>query len=324
VLRPRPDREVARVGEERTLLLLGAGGFIGSHLAAAATAAGLRVVAATRAGIEGAPPCDLLDAAAVEECLRAVAPDLIVNAAGDPSVARSWEHPEEARAINAGGVRNLLEAAARSAPGVHLVCLSSAAVYGQPGEEAMPLGEATPAAPVSPYGEAKLAMEGLCREAEAAGELRIVVVRAFNLIGPGQPPSNAASSLARQIAAAELAGRATVELTLGNPEAARDLVDVRDAARALVELSSGGLAGTFNLCSGQAHTVAGQAVALAAMTPLEVATRTDPDLARPSDPPLLLGDPTRLREAIGFAPEIPLERSLTDLLEWWRQRLAGG
>ena len=315
-------KEGTRVSEARTLLLLGAGGFIGTHLGAAAAAAGLRVVATTRAGTEAAPPCDLLDPAAVAACLERVRPELIVNAAGDPSVAGSWEHPEEARAINAGAVRNLLEAATRTVPGAHLVCLSSAAVYGQPGEGAMPLREEAPAAPVSPYGEAKLAMEGFCREAEAAGELRIAVVRAFNLIGPGQPPFNAASSLARQIAEAELAGRATVELKLGNPEAARDLIDVRDAVRALVRLASGGVTGTFNLCSGRAHTVAEQATALAAMTPLEAAARAAPDLARPSDPPLLLGDPSRLREAIGFVPEIPLERSLADLLEWWRRRLA--
>lgn len=306
----------------RTCLLIGARGFVGTHLRHAASEAGLHVAAASRQGSDRAAPCNLLDQAGLEECLRAVGPDLIVNAAGDPSVARSWEHPEEARAINADGVRHLLQAAAAAAPDAHLVCLSSAAVYGQPGEEEMPLREDSPLAPVSPYGEAKLAMEEFCREAADAGQ-RIAVVRAFNLIGPGQPPFNAASSLAKQIAAAELTGEATVELMLGNPAAARDLIDVRDAARALVKLSSGGLTGTFNLCSGQAHSVAEQAAALAPLTPLEVEARVDPGLARPSDPLLLLGDPGRLREAIGFVPEIPLERSLADLLEWWRQRLAG-
>jgi GDP-4-dehydro-6-deoxy-D-mannose reductase len=269
------------------------------------------------------PPCDLLDRAALEECLRSVTPDLIVNAAGSPSVARSWEHPEEAYAINAGGVRNLLAAAAQTTPAAHLVCLSSAAVYGQPGVDEMPLAEEAPAAPVSPYGEAKLAMEAFCREASEADGLRIAVVRAFNLIGPGQPPFNAASSLARQIAEAELAGLAGVEVLLGNPEARRDLIDVRDAARALVELARGGVTGTFNLCSGRAHSVADQAAALAPLTPLAVETRVDPALVRPCDPPLLLGDPSRLREATGFVPEIPLERSLGDLLEWWRRELAG-
>jgi GDP-4-dehydro-6-deoxy-D-mannose reductase len=306
----------------RTCLLIGSRGFVGTHLRQAAAAAGLHVVAASRQGNDEAPPCDLLDRTAVEKCLKAVRPDLIVNAAGVPSVARSWEHPDEAHALNATGVLNLLEAAARLTLAPHLTCLSSAAVYGQPGGEAMPLGEEAPVSPVSPYGTAKQAMEGFCRQAEETEGLRVAVVRAFNLIGPGQPPFNAASSLARQIAAAELAGEPVVELLLGNPEAARDLTDVRDGARALVQLSSKGVAGTFNLCSGQAYSVAELAAALAAMTPLAVETRTDPALARPADPPLLLGDPSRLREATGFVPEIPLGRSLADLLEWWRDQLA--
>jgi len=186
----------------------------------------------------------------------------------------------------------------------------------------MPLSERSPAAPVSPYGEAKLAMEGFCREAEASGRARVAVVRAFNLAGPGQPPFNAASALARQIALAERAGEPRVELALGNPGAARDLIDVRDAARALLVLAATQATGTYNLCSGQARSVAELAATLAALTPLTVATRVDPALARPSDPALLLGDPSHLREVTGFEHEIPLERSLADLLDHWRAALA--
>lgn len=305
----------------RTCLLVGAGGFLGTHLQAAVGAAGLRLAATSRSGGSGAPSCDLRDPASIARCLEEVRPELILNAAGDPSVARSWEHPEEAFAVNAAGVQNLLGAVARTAPEAHLLCLSSAAVYGQPGAEAMPLGEDSPAAPVSPYGEAKLAMEGFCREAAAAGKARVAVVRAFNLVGPGQPPFNAASALARQIAAAERAGEPAVELALGNPGAARDLIDVRDAARALVALSVGGATGIYNLCTGEARSVAELAAALAELTPLTVGTRTDPALARPSDPPLLLGDPRRLRAETGFEPRIPLAQSLADLLDHWRATL---
>jgi GDP-4-dehydro-6-deoxy-D-mannose reductase len=164
-------------------------------------------------------------------------------------------------------------------------------------------------------------MEDRCREAEAAGGIRVAVVRAFNLTGPGQPPSNAASDLARQIAGGERDGASTAELSLGNPDAGRDLTDVRDAARAIVELSSRELVGTYNLCSGEARTVAELVEALAQGTLLDVGMRIDPDLARPSDPPLLIGDPSRLRAATGVVPEIPLERSLADLLDWWRHQL---
>lgn len=301
-----------------TLLLLGSSGFLGRHLREAALASGLRVLAAGRRPGQ-LPACDLLDPAALAACIAAAAPDLIVNAAGDSSVARSWEQPAAAFAVNATGVRNLLAASAEKAPGAHLTCLSSAAVYGEPAEQ-MPLAESAPAAPVSPYGEAKLAMEGFCAEYSRSAGLSLAVVRAFNLVGPGQPPFSAASGLARQIALAEHAGEAEVGLAVGNPEAARDSTDVRDAARLILELARRRLQGTYNLCSGRAPTVAEIATALGQLTPLRVSTRVDPALARPSDPPLLLGDPARLREATGLEPSISLATSLADTLDWWRSQ----
>jgi GDP-4-dehydro-6-deoxy-D-mannose reductase len=307
---------------EPTLLLLGASGFAGAHLRQALSQRGLRVATSSRGGGKGAPACDLLDPEAVAACVAAVRPDAIVNAAGSSSVARSWERPAEVFAVNATGVLNLLEAVARHVPDAHLLCLSSAAVYGEPDAEQMPLDEETPAAPVSPYGAGKLAMEELCAQYARARGLAVAVVRAFNLVGPGQPQFSAASGLARQIAVAERAAEDRVELALGNPGAARDTTDVRDAARALAEVSARRLTGTYNLCSGVAPTVADLAAALASATELEVSTRVDPGLVRPADPPLLLGDPSRLGKATAFVPEIPLERSLADLLEWWRAGLA--
>jgi GDP-4-dehydro-6-deoxy-D-mannose reductase len=303
-----------------TLLLLGASGFLGGHLHEAALGSGFRVLTAGRRPGE-LPACDLLDPAALEACVAAAAPDLIVNAAGDSSVARSWEQPAASFAVNATGVRNLLAASARTAPAAHLTCLSSAAVYGEPAPGEMPLAEAARRAPVSPYGEAKQAMEAFCAESARAAGLAVAVVRAFNLVGPGQPSFSAASGLARQIAAAERDGEAEIELAVGNPAAARDSTDVRDGARSILELARRRLEGTYNLCSGSAPSVAELAAALAELTPLRVSTRIDPGLARPSDPPLLLGDPRKLQAAIELAPSTPLATSLADTLAWWRAEL---
>lgn len=300
------------------ILIVGAAGFVGRHLSEAAARAGIPAVAAGREAGASVPACDLLDPETVGRCLEAVAPAAIVNLAGAPSVARSWERPQETFAVNAAAVLNLLEATSRSAPDAHVLCLSSAAVYGQPGEDAMPLAEATPAAPVSPYGAAKASMEAICGQYARSRGLAIAVVRAFNLLGPGQPAFHAASGLARDVAAAERAGRRSVQLALGNPGARRDYTDVRDAAAVLLEISRRRLTGTYNLCSGRAASVADLAGGLATATALRVQTRLDPTLARPADPSLLLGDPSRLREATGFAAETPLDRSLADLLEWWR------
>lgn len=304
------------------LLLIGAGGFIGAHLQAAAAGAGIEVVAATREGGDRTPGCDLLDPVSVSACVKAAAPDLVVNAAGAASVGRSWEHPAATFAVNATGVLHLLEAVASEAPEAHVLCLSSADVYGVRGEEELPLAEGVEPLPVTPYGASKAAMEILCGQFSRGRGLRIGVARLFNLIGPGQSPQFAVSSFARRIAAAERAGTDELELRIGNTAALRDFVDVGEGAAALVELSRRQLSGTYNLCSGRGATIAELVEELVGQARVGVTLRRDPGLERPADPPALVGDPTRLEEAIGFSPRRPLAQSLSDVLDWARQRPA--
>ncbi len=276
------------------------------------------MVTAGRHARDGAWTCDLRDAAAVEACVEAVEPDLVVNAAGAASVQESWEQPGIAFETNATGVLNLLEAIARHAPKAHLLCLSSAEVYGDRGVQDLPLRESLDPNPVTPYGVGKLAMEGFCGEFSRALGMRIAVVRVFNLIGPGQRAEFVASGFAQRVAAAERAGEEQVELALGNPRAVRDFTDVRDAARALLEVSRREIGGVFNLCSGRPVSIAELVEELDRVTPLVVSARYAPELERPRDPPALVGDPTRLREATGFEPTIPLARTVADLLDYWR------
>ncbi len=309
------------MSDDRTLLLIGARGFVGGHVREAAEAAGLRLAAADRDGGDGIR-CDLLDPDSVAACVVDADPQLVVNMAGAASVAASWERPVEAFAVNATGVLHLLEAVARHAPGAHLLCVSSAEVYGEPTAAKLPFTEDQPPEPLTPYGAAKLAMEVLCGQYARGRGLRIAVIRAFSQLGPGQSPAFPVSGFARQIAAAEAAGAERVELAVGNLAAARDFTDVRDAARAFVEASRRELTGTFNLCSGRALRLESVVEEMAKATPLPVEIRPGPSLARPADPSTVYGSPDRLREAIGWAPEIPLSRTVADLLEWWRARLA--
>jgi GDP-4-dehydro-6-deoxy-D-mannose reductase len=310
------------MNEGRTLLLLGAGGFLGTHLAPAATESGLRVVAAGREPAGEGLGCDLLDPASVRDCLEAAVPDLVVNAAGAASVGRSWERPAETLEVNAAGVLNLLEAVADQVPSAHVLCLSSADVYGVREEDELPLPEDLEPRPVTPYGASKVAMEAICGQYARGRGLRIGIVRAFNLIGPGQASGFAVPGFARRIAEAEQAGASEVELGLGNGSAVRDFVDVRDGARALLELSRRELCGTYNLCSGRGTTIAALVETLSRSARVPVRLRQEPGLERPADPPALVGDPRRLREAIGFEPAIPLTRSLEDLLDSCRGRAA--
>ena len=303
------------------MLLIGAHGFVGRHLHDAATRAGLSVVAAGRREEDGVR-CDLLDARSVVACVEAASPDLVVNMAGAASVAASWERPEEALEVNAAGVATLLEAVAARAPGAHVLCVSSAEVYGEPAPGRLPFTEDQPLRPVTPYGESKAAMEAECERYARGAGLRIAVMRAFNQLGPGQSTAFAASGFARQIAAAELAGEGSVELAVGNLDAARDFTDVRDSARAFLETSRRELTGAFNLCTGRPLELKVLIEEMAQATPLRVGVAPDPSLARPVDPAVVYGSPERLREAIGWAPQIPLSQTLADLLDWWRAELA--
>jgi len=306
------------LSDGRTLLVLGARGFLGAHLCTAAEEAGFRVVRASREGAEGAVAADLLDPASLRDAIDRTAPDAVANAAGFASVAASWEDPERSRAINARGAENLLGAVAAAAPGAHVLCLSSAQVYGEPLPERMPFREDQELDPVSPYGRAKAEMEGACAAFAARHGLRIAVARPFNLVGPGQSPDHAVSGFARQAALAEVEDRAAVELDVGNMDAARDFVDVRDAAAALAEVARRGLTGIHTLCSGRAVELREVIAMIGDLTGRPVRVRSVPELAWPADPQVSYGMPDRLHRAIGWSPLTPLRESVGDLIDWWR------
>ncbi len=320
---PAPFVPVHGPAESR-LLVLGSSGFVGSHVLEAAASAGLVALGAGRHPGPGEIACDLLEPESIVACLEAAAPDTILNLAGSASVAASWRDPAAAFDANALGALNLLEAVAEHRPGTHLTCVSSGEVYGEPADPGdLPFREDRPPAPVNPYGVSKQAMEVLAGQYARTHGLQIAVVRLFNQIGPGQAERFAASGFARQIVAAELEGAPSAELRVGNIDARRDFTDVRDTARAFARVSAERLTGVFNLCSGRPHSLRDLIEAMAKETPLEVSTVVDEELRRPTDQALVFGDPTLLRETIGWEPGILLQRTVGDILQRWRERLAG-
>lgn len=242
--------------------------------------------------------------------------------AGSASVAASWRDPAATFAANTTAVENLLDEIAQRERAPHLVCVSSAEVYGEPSPDKLPFSEELEPDPVSPYGESKAAMEALCARYERSHGLRIAVIRNFNMLGPGQSEEFVASGFARQIAAAEAEGRSSIALAVGNLAVARDFTDVRDAARAYAALAAAELTGTFNLCSGEAVPLESLIELIRGATEIEVSVEPRADLVRPADPATVVGSPQRLHEAIGWERRIPLAQTVDDLLDWWRGRLA--
>jgi GDP-4-dehydro-6-deoxy-D-mannose reductase len=174
--------------------------------------------------------------------------------------------------------------------------------------------------PVNPYGESKAEMERISKRFAKRG-IEIAVMRAFNHLGPGQSDSFAASSFARQIAAAEAGGRDRVVLRTGDLSPERDFSDVRDVVRAYVLALELGLRGAYNVCSGRAVPIGSLVEGLAAHARLEVDAEVDESRLRPGEAPCVVGSFDRLQEATGWRPRIPLDRTLGDLLNWWRGRV---
>jgi GDP-4-dehydro-6-deoxy-D-mannose reductase len=179
------------------------------------------------------------------------------------------------------------------------------------------LREDDPIGPSSPYAVSKLAQEMLARRSTLP---RVLVTRPFNHAGPRQAPSYVTSSFARQVAEIESGRRAPV-LRVGNLDAERDITDVRDTVRAYRLLVERGRARRpYNICCGRAYRVSDLLDLLLAQSRVPIAVEIDPARLRPNDNPIILGDPSRIAEEAGWRPEIPMERTLADLLDYWRQR----
>ena len=308
----------------RRVLVIGSTGFAGRHFVEAARKAGLEVVTAARRGRAADLVCDLFEPRTIEESIAECSPDAIVNLAGAASVGRSWNEPADTFALNAGGVVNLLEALTGRPDEAHVVCVSSGEVYGAPSGDELPLAESAAVLPVNPYGTSKAAMELVCGQYERSAGLRIAVMRAFNHLGPGQSDDFAASSFARQIAAAEADCRERVELRTGDLTSERDFSDVRDVVDAYVAAVERELRGTFNVCSGRSEPIESLLAELRRHARVQIDVRVDSDRLRPDDAPRIYGSYGLLHEAAGWEPRIPLARTLGDLLDWWRGRLAEG
>jgi GDP-4-dehydro-6-deoxy-D-mannose reductase len=263
---------------------------------------------------------DVLDAEAVRDALGAARPDAVYHLAAASHVGSSWSAPVEVLRVNAEGTLNVL-LASEAAGAERVLVVGSAEAYGLVAEAELPLAEDRPLHPVSPYGASKAAAEVVALQVQRARGLAVVVARAFNHLGPGQSDRLVASTLAAQVAQNERTGHDVI--LAGDLTPRRDFTDVRDVVRAYRLLVTSGTPGeAYNVCSGVDVAVSAVAEHLVGLAARPMRVELDPERLRPVDLPALRGDPAKLRAATGWAPEIALERTLADLLEWWRERVA--
>jgi len=299
------------------VLITGVSGFVGRHVARRLLEEGEQVAATVWGEALSLPgvalhEADIQDPAAVDRVLQAAAPDVVIHLAGLSHVGESWARPGEYFRVNVLGTENVVRAAA----GAKVLVASSGEVYGAVPEAEQPIREDRLPAPTSPYALTKAAAE---RVALAVPGAQAIVVRSFNLIGPGQARQFALPSFAAQLAAIRRGEQEPV-LHVGNLAARRDFVHVEAAARAYLLLARSGVPGrVYNLASGRAVSIADALDALVHASGVSARIEQDPARMRPVDVPLLAGDAAGLA-ALGWCAEPGFEAAVCSL---WHEALAG-
>ncbi len=310
-------------------LIIGAAGFVGgylidhllgtSHGALAVTKMPHETLSGTSVDVHD---LDLLDKDAVTELIDRLRPDRIYHLAAQSSVALSWKNPGLTVDVNIKGTLNLLEAI-RSSKDYHprILLIGSGEEYGYIRPEETPVSENTLPRPGNIYAATKASQNMLGSIYARAYHMDIVMVRAFNHIGPNQAPIFVVADFCRQVAQIE-AGKKEAVMSVGNLESMRDFTDVRDVVKAYALLIEKGRSGeTYNVGSGHAVSIHQILSMILRHSTVPVHVRQDPARLRPSDIPIIEADIRKIREATGWAPAIPLEQTITETLNYWRNQI---
>lgn len=311
------------------VLITGVGGFVGKHLAqhllnsqpdAEHHGTVLHLAGAMTAGVTH-HALDLRDAAATNRLLQDVQPDVIYHVAAIAAVGRSFNTAWETIENNALAQFNVLEACLTLATPPRVLVISSGEIYGPALPEHLPANEDAPLRPSSPYSVSKVTQDMLGLQYYIAHQMPVVRVRPFNHMGPGQSEGFVAPDFAMQIARIE-AGLQEPRLYVGNLDAQRDFLDVRDVVQAYALLMTHGVAGeVYNVASGETHSIRDLLDTLIGFSTTSIEVCNDPNRMRPASVPVLWGDASRLKKTTGWQPSIPFEQTLLDVLNDCRQRV---
>ncbi|GAB4509466.1 MAG: GDP-mannose 4,6-dehydratase [Anaerolineae bacterium] len=315
------------------VLITGAGGFVGKHLVEHL------LHSIPKVEIHGASQSShtelsgsnyinhevqLRNAEEVDELIKEVRPDQIYHLAAQAFVPRSFEAPWETLENNIQAQLNLFQACLKEELKPRILVVSSAEIYGRVSPEEMPISEDAELRPTSPYSVSKITQDMLALQYHLSHNLPIMRARPFNHFGPGQNDNFVAPSFASQIARIE-AGIQEPVIQVGDLSAKRDFTDVRDIARAYyLILTYGDPGDVFNVASGTSRSAQDVLDTLLTFSGVQIDVVVDESRLRPTAIPILEGDSTRLRKKTGWAPTIPFEQSLRDILEDQRQRIKQG
>ncbi len=313
------------------VLITGISGFVGSHLAEFLLKKKLEVFGTIRWRSQlknlhhvldklTLIEADVRDSFSLIKLLKEVEPSFIFHLAAQSFVPTSWSAPAETLETNILGTVNLLEAVRVTDCDPHIHIAGSSEEYGLVFPNELPVTETNSLRPMSPYGVSKAAADLLGFQYHQSYGLKIIRTRAFNHTGPRRGEPFVCSNFAKQITEIEKGINEPV-IFVGNLEAERDFSDVRDVVRAYwLSLQKGKFGEVYNICSEQTQKIQNVLDFLLSKSKVPIEVKVDPLRLRPSDVQILLGDCSKFRRETGWRPRIPFEKTLTDLLEYWRSQ----
>lgn len=318
------------------VLLTGATGFAGSHLADFICQEhqdwAVYVLARWRSSRANLRDClghltfvdgDLLDAQSIQHAIAQVRPDWVFHLAAESYVAPSWQRPSLYFDVNVGGTIRLLEALRKYRPNARIHIAGSGEEYGLVRPDEVPITEDNTLRPMNPYAVSKVAQGQIGLVYHRSYGQDIVRTRAFNHIGPRRENVFALASWACQLARMKLAGTAK-RLYIGNLEPVRDFTHVRDIVRGYwLALEHGRAGEVYCLGSGIGHSLRDVVLALIEVAGLsgQVELVEDKSRMRPTEVPLLIADAGKIARATGWEPMIPFEQTLREIYEYWYGRV---
>lgn len=317
-----------RYSNAMRVLITGINGFVGSYLAEYLLASGGWDIY----GVGRSPTILLTDLQdhvtyhavdfssrdEIQTVLEQVKPDVIFHLAAQSNVHRSFAEPEETLVANIFPALHIFQSVVSLNQQPLILMIGSNEVYGRVQPEDLPVDEETPFRPVSPYAVSKVTQDMLAHQYMASHNLRTIRVRPFNHIGPRQSEQFVACAFAAQIARIE-AGQQEPLLRVGNLAAERDFTDVRDIVRAYELVATHGMVGqVYNIGSGRSISIQFLLETLLSLSTCDIAVEPDPARMRPADIPRIVCDSRRLAQHTGWTPQIPLEQTLSDILNYWR------
>lgn len=260
---------------------------------------------------------DLLNKQEVEETIKKINPDYIYHLAGQSAVGLSWKNPTLTIDVNVNGTINLLDSVRENNINTKVLIIGSSDQYGVIKPEDCPISEEHELNPSSPYAISKTTQEQIAKLYVKAYNMRIIMVRAFNHIGPMQSKNFVVSDFASKVAEIEKGAEPIIKV--GNLEAYRDFTDVRDIVRGYTMLIEKGKIGEiYNIGSGNSYKIQEILDKLISLSNKNIKIEIDPDKLRPSDVPIIQCDNSKIKSHVNWEPEYDIKNTLKDTLDYWR------